>query len=284
MSHGRTKRLLVQLWRAARNFDADNCLHEAATVSFYSLLSLAPALYVAGAVLGWVFGESVVQNGLSAISPLLPSAAQPTLTQQLGEEVERGEGLILLALPALIWVASSGFYTFELAINVAFATANQRSSWRSRARAFVVLGCGVLFLGAMLLANALLPHFESLRYVLGMSTSSWVLGAGWAHAALMAATFTTFLLAYRMLPRHKARWSAAVAGGLLSLVLWEVVRQVFGWMLARSPSFGLWSGTLASSVAFLLWIYVSVAVTLYGAEFAAIRDGRRGELRSAPVA
>ena len=59
------------------------------------------------------------------------------------------------------------------------------------------------------------------------------------------------------------------------VVLWEGARHVFGGLLARSPAFGLFSGALAGIVAVLGWIYVAVAVTIYGAEVAALLNGTR---------
>ena len=46
-------------------------------------------------------------------------------------------------------------------------------------------------------------------------------------------------------------------------------------MLAGSHAFGLLTGTLAGTVAVLLWIYVSVAILLMGAELAAVLNGNR---------
>ena len=49
---------------------------------------------------------------------------------------------------------------------------------------------------------------------------------------------------------------------------------MFGSLLSGSPAFGLFSGALAGIVAVLGWVYVAVAVTIYGAEVAALLNGR----------
>ncbi len=66
--------------------------------------------------------------------------------------------------------------------------------------------------------------------------------------------------------------------------MWEGARHAFGGLLARSPAFGFFSGAVAGIVAVLGWIYVAVAVTIYGAEVAALLNGNRVEAgdKSAP--
>jgi len=57
----------------------------------------------------------------------------------------------------------------------------------------------------------------------------------------------------------------------------EGARRLFGGLLLRSPAFGLLTGTLAGTVAFLLWVYTAVAIVLLGAEFAALVHRRLNE-------
>ena len=69
--------------------------------------------------------------------------------------------------------------------------------------------------------------------------------------------------------------SAAAWGALASSILWEFLRRMFGEFLAHSTTFGLLRGTLAAVVASLLWIHLSAAIILYGAEIAALLNGSR---------
>ena len=73
---------------------------------------------------------------------------------------------------------------------------------------------------------------------------------------------------------------AAVPAAVLCLVLWEAARELFGSILLHSRAFGLLSGGVAGTVAFLLWIYTGVAIVLLGAEWAALVNGDRPGGRS----
>ena len=95
--------------------------------------------------------------------------------------------------------------------------------------------------------------------------------------SLLAVTFGVFTLFYKWLPRGKVAWSAAAQAAVVALVLWEGARHVFGGILAKSTGFGFFSGALAGIVAVLGWVYVAVAVTIYGAEVAALLNGSRAD-------
>ena len=99
---------------------------------------------------------------------------------------------------------------------------------------------------------------------------------------MVTLSFLSFVFLYRALPRGRTRWTAACSGAAFALVPWELARHLFGTVLLRSPAFGLVTGAIAAVLAFLLWIYTAVAIVLLGAEFAAVRDGRRAERAEAP--
>jgi len=267
---------LRPLWQAAVHFYDDNCLELAAAVGFYSLLSLAPFLYLVGSTLSLVLGVEVSSSALIRfIGGFLPPEVDEALSA-LQPDLSLGQGLILVALPVLLWVASTAFAGFQSAVNRAFGRAAAHCPWRSRLKGFAVLGAGWVFLALSLIAKSLLPQLESYRQSLGLPPLPAPL-TGWLSFALYTViTYSIFVAFYRVLPAGKTQWRSAALGALVALVMWEVARQVFGRLLAGSHSYGLLTGTLAGLVAFLIWVYTAVAILLFGAELAGVVDGRRG--------
>jgi membrane protein len=265
-------------WRALVNFQKHNCLDLSATVAFYSLLSLVPLLYLAAGTLNLFYADGdSLKLAIDRLSPFLPVEAASAL-ERLAPGMRTSGGLALLALPALIWVASSAFSALEYAVNVVFGIVRGRGKrWRSRAKALSLLGCGLLFLGLTLLANTLLLGLMRYRDLLPLPSMPVRLAAAGSYIALLAGSFFIFGLFYKWLPRTKVRWRAAGSGALLAVALWEGARRLFGGILLRSPAFGLLTGTLAGIVTFLLWIYTAVAIVLLGAEFAALVHSRLNE-------
>jgi membrane protein len=211
---------------------------------------------------------------LSAVAPFLPLEIAPSL-RALGRSVHQGGALVALAVPVLLWVASHALSSLEIAVNIAFGTTPQRRFWLSRLKAFAGLSGGVLLLGGTAVAGHVASWLNDSYALAGapafLSPRAHVVSA----AALLIVTFVVFTLFYKWLPRGKVSWAAAARAAVVAVVLWEGARRAFGGLLARSPAFGLFSGALAGIVAVLGWIYVAVAVTIYGAEVAAILNGSR---------
>lgn len=269
-------------WRTLVNFQRHNCLDLSATVAFYSLLSLVPLLYLAAGTLDLLHAQGDgLQLTIDRFSPFLPQEAAAAL-KRLAPGMRTSKGLTLLALPALIWVASTAFSALEYAVNVVFGIAGERGTkWRARVKALSLLGFGLLFLGVTLFVNTLMLSLMRYRDVLPLPNPPAPLMAAASYAALLAGSLLVFGLFYKWLPRTKVRWRAAGSGALLAVALWEGARRLFGGLLLRSPAFGLLTGTLAGIVAFLLWIYTAVAIVLLGAEIAALINRR---LNGEPVA
>jgi membrane protein len=270
----RTRALAAALWAATLNFYRDNCLDLAATVAYYTLLSLGPLLYLVGSSLQLLFdAERSLETALGQIGTFLPAEAV-TLLQAVVESLRRDEPLLLLAVPGLVWVAMSACASLEYAINVASGTASRRTFFHSHAKALLVLASGWAVLSLALFAGTVLPKVEEWRARLNLPWKPLQLSALGNWPLQLAATFVAFLAFFKFLPRGEVHWRFAAAGGVAALVLWECARWLFTAMLLRSPAFGLVTGTVAGVVAFLLWIYTAVSVVLFGAEVSAALGGR----------
>jgi membrane protein len=264
------------LWHALHRFSEDHGANHSAAVAYFSLLSLPPFFLLAGRALAWLFPDTDGTEAiLSAVAPFLPLAIAPSLGA-LGRSLRQGGALVAVAVPVLFWVASHAFSSLEVAVNVAFGTTPHRRFWLSRLKAFAGLSGGVLLLSGTVLAGHVASWLDGFYARTGappsLSPRAHVVSA----AALLTVTFVVFTLFYKWLPSGKVAWSAAARAAAVAVVLWEAARHVFGGLLASSPAFGLFSGALAGIVAVLGWIYVAVAVTIYGAEVAALINGSRG--------
>jgi membrane protein len=265
------------LGRAARNFYADSCLDRSAAVAYFSLLSLGPSIYLMSLVTRRLFPGFLAPDGtaLTGARSFFPPAVVPML-EKLTESLKLDGTLVVVALPGLVWVASSAFLSLELAVNVAFRTVAKRRFWLARLKAFL----GSLLAGAMLLVSAAVTQavewVNRSRDALGLAPMRGPV-PGLSSLAHLATTFGAVALLYKILPRGRVRWRVAAASAAVSVVAWELARRVFGRLLESSPGFGLLSGSLSGIVSFLLWVYTAVAVVLLGAELAAVLNGNRSE-------
>ena len=129
----------------------DDCTLLSAAIAFYTLLSLAPSLYLIGVGLSAVFeGIDTSQQIVVLIAKFLPPAAVPTVERVQNTLQIRGD-LVIVAVPGLLWTATHAVSSFEYALNIAFArNSGLRRIWRSRAKGFVVLIADPLRPGAVM--------------------------------------------------------------------------------------------------------------------------------------
>jgi membrane protein len=221
-----------------------------------------------------------LQLALERLRALVPPEASAAF-DRVSSGMSTEQGLVLLALPALLWVATTAFSALEQAVNVAFGTGGPGGLWRARLKAITILAAGWLLLGGMLLMRAGLAVLKHYRKMLSLPESGSGLERVGSYVGLLVLSFLIFVLFFKFLPRTRVSWRAAGSGALLALALWDGARRLFGSVLLHSPALGLLTGTLAGIVTFLLWIYTAVAVVLLGAELAALVNGSR---RRAPEA
>jgi membrane protein len=255
-------------------FRRHNGLQLCAGVSFYALLSLPVLLYLTAALLGRVLRDDhVTERVLAALQPLFPATAGESL-RQVALDLRTDNPLVLVALPALFWVATTVFASLSLAVNVAFERTRRRTVVLARLKSFALVSVGMIALLASLVASTSLHRLERLLWEATVLPEGTRLAGSFSRFLIVLAPLALFATFYKVLPRGRVRWRSAGWGALLALALWEAARRVFGRVLVHSPALGLFSGALSGMVTVLLWVYASVALVLLGAEFAALRHER----------
>ena len=101
--------------------------------------------------------------------------------------------------------------------------------------------------------------------------------------SIRLSTFLLFVvvvgLVFYFVPNTKVRFRDVWPGAVLTAVLWRGRLEGFSWYV-RSFAAASVHGSIATVVWFLVWIYISAVMLLYGVEFTAaiarIRRERRG--------
>lgn len=91
----------------------------------------------------------------------------------------------------------------------------------------------------------------------------------------LALSTTMFYLAYRYVPRRRVRSGAALAGAVVASLLWEVAKQLFSLYIRKVGVYDQIYGPLGVLVAFVMFIYYSALVFVFGGAYVAALDARR---------
>jgi len=167
-----------------------------------------------------------------------------------------GAGLLILTTILL-------FSTIERAFNSIWHVVSKRR-FSIKFSAF----CTVLFLGPLLIGASvyLSARFDPVRDFLA---SVPAFGALLARAALylppLMVTVVALFLAYMVIPNTRVCWKNALAGAIVAAVLWEVAKTGFGIYVSYMVTYRRVYGSLAAVPIFLLWIYLTWMIVLFGA-------------------
>ncbi len=280
-SRSRLKALGDILRETVSRWVQDNAPHLAAAIAFYTIFSIAPILVLIVSIAGLFFGEQAARgeivsqiqnwtgsNGAVIIQALIRSAGAP------------GSGMLatFLAIVFLLVGASAVFVEIKGSLNVIWrvtdsAATGIRGFIRARLISFLmILVLGILLMLSMLLGTALSIAVDMFRELLVHSRLFW--RAGDILISLLLASLL-FAVIYKVLPDTDVEWGDVWIGSAATAVLFTIGKYLISLYLARSSMASVY-GAAGSLAVFILWVYYSAQIFLFGAELTAVYARRYG--------
>lgn len=276
-------------WRGLVRLVSGNDLTHAASIAYYALLSLFPFLLLVISLLGSVTADEADRLAvLTFVLRYFPTQFDFVNTQLDAFRRTRLQLGVAGGL-ALIWASLGVFGAITAAVNEAWGVERQRSFLKHRLVSFLMLVAsgGVLMLALVALSavevaqaswfGVMLARFEWLRALESFA---------FRYAATILLICAVGLL-YYFIPNAKTRFPDVWVGAMLTGVLWRMALEGFSWYISRGGQLNLIHGSIAAVVVFLLWIYVSSVILMYGVEFTAayarLRRRRPEEMPAAPT-
>lgn len=179
----------------------------------------------------------------------------------------------LVGLGLLIWAGLSLVVSLETSFNRIYDAPSGRP-WHLR----ITIYWAVITLGPVLVALS----FFLTSQVIDTAASVDAFGVlGWflnllTPLASTAATWLLLLLMYKLLPNVKVQLRAALIGSLVAAVLWELSKWGFRLYVNRAVGYSALYGSLGLVPLFLLWMYVTWMVVLFGLEISYVVQTVRG--------
>lgn len=257
----------------------DNLPDLAATLTYYSILSIFPALLALVSVAG-IVGQPATEPLLTNIGAFTPGAARDILESAVTglTNGRSSAGLVFfIGLIAAIWAASAYVAAFMRAANAIWDVEEGRPIWKTLGvRVGVTLVAVVLLTAAaiaVVLTGGVARKAGTLLGVGEAGVRAWDI-AKWPVLVLIAALI--FGLLYYASPnvRHGS-FRSILPGGITAVVLWIAASVVFAVYVANFGSYNKTYGSLGAVIVFLLWLWITNLAILFGAELnAEIARGR----------
>jgi membrane protein len=276
-------------WRALLELVNSDDLTHAAAIAYYALLSLFPFLLLIISMLGSVTADEADRLAvLTFVFRYLPTQLD-FVTAQLDAFRQNSVQVGVAGALALIWASLGVFGAITSAVNEAWGVEKQRSFWKHRMVSFLMLVAAGGVMIVALLAVSAVQVAEASWFGVMIGRLNWLTGLE-SFTVKYAATILLIIavgLVFYFIPNAKTRFRDVWVGAILTGVLWTFAFRGFAWYIARNTRMTLIHGSIAAVVVFLLWIYISSVILMYGVEFTAayarLRRRRPDEMPAAPT-
>jgi membrane protein len=258
-------------WRGLLGLVTRNDLTHAASIAYYALLSLFPFLLLIISILGVVTtDESDRARVLGFVFTYFP-ARLDFMADQLDAFRADSLQIGLAGGLGLVWASLGFFGAVTSAVNEAWGVENQRSFWKHRLVSFLMLVAASAAMAVALLLVSFLQVAESSRLGQLLASAQWVVVLQtfvFRYLAVAVLVFGIGLVFY-YIPNARTRFRDVWVGAILTALLWRGAFSGFSWYLRQNQSLSLIHGSITAVVVFLLWIYISSVILMYGVEFTA---------------
>ncbi len=191
----------------------------------------------------------------------------------------------------MLWAAMGMFGAVTSAVNHAWGVEKDYGFFKHKLIAFVLMLCaGIMAVSALLITS--FAQIVEARWFSGVLARFPELQAltGFAYRNVATPAFILVIgLTYYFVPNTRVRLRDVWFGAVLAGLLWRLLFAGFAWYVRDLSRFSV-HGSVAAVVVFLLWVYLSAVIFLYGVEVTAawarlrkaFRDQRRAADLSAP--
>jgi membrane protein len=251
---------------ARRRLREESLPQVAGSLTFTTVFALVPLLTIALAIFTTFPMFQALRQGLEAyfVQSVMPKQIATPILNNLTMFAAKATRLSAVGAVALVVTSVAMMGTIERVFNRIWRVKAERS-WTRR----ILVYWAILTLGPVLVGVSL-----SMSTHVYMATSDLVgavpvLGAIVYTVLSLAVTTAAFTLMYVVVPNRLVDWRDALWGGLMAAVFFELAKRGFAIFITQFPTYSRIYGTLAALPLFLLWIYLSWLITLFGALFTA---------------
>ena len=278
----------LAIWRGVTGIYHSNDLTFASSIAYYSLLSLFPFFLLVLAILASVTDNDVDRASvLSFVLRYFPRQFEFVNTQ-LDAMQSAGVRLGIFGSVLMVWAAMGVFGAITSAVNHAWGVEKQPSFLKHKLMSFIMLvTASLLLLVALLLVSAInLAEARWFAVIMTRAPGLLVL-QGWAVKSASTTIFIVLVgLIFYFVPNAAVRFRDVWVGAVLTGLLWRIALAGFSRYVRDLNRFSV-HGSIAAVVVFLVWIYISAVILLYGVEvtaaYARLRRRRPEEIPAAPA-
>ena len=273
--------LVVQ---SSKSFVKHDMSMHAAALAYHILFSLFPFIIFLLALLSYFDLHEIFASISGQAQLLLPPPAMVQINMVFNELQAPEAGLLSTGAVVSLWLASRGMRALMAALNVVFGAAEARPAWK---RIPVSL--------AFTLALAAMVVVAGILMTIGPRALQWLSSqVGLKIAFMMAWTWLRWPVALLLLvvgvactyyaaPNVCHRFRLLSPGAVLCVIVWIVASVGFGYYVEHFSRYSVIYGSIGAVIVLLLYLYLSAAVLLFGAEVNAAIEREAAASEPVPI-
>ena len=281
------------LRRAAKDSLDDNVPMIAQALAYSLFLAIPASLLVVLGVFSLVADAGTIESLIDRARAVMPDEAAGLLQDSLrrtSESTGSGIALTIVGLALAVWTTTSAASTLMNGITVTYDRKDGRKFLRKRLIALAIVIALVVSAALVVGLLVLGPHLE--RWIgdaAGLPTLTAWLWWGLQWPILIGGLLIAFSVVLYLGPDVDERgWKMITPGAVTALVIWLIASGGLAFYSAHFGSYEKTWGTLSAVVVTLLWLWLTSAALLFGAEInaetrrlaAAEAEASRAENRS----
>lgn len=277
----RTQALGRVIRLAASEFDGDNGLKLSASLSYYTLFSMAPMLLIVISIGSILLGKEAAEGYLySQFDGLIGPLGALQLQEMINNVRISGDTPWVTAVGVITFFfgATGVFIEIQDSINSIWSIkAKPKRGWvrffLTRLLSFsMVVGIGFLLMVSLVL-SALLSMMDH-WITTNISTFAW-LAFALSNLISVSAVLLLFAVVFKVLPDAELKWSDVLIGAFFTAILFLIGKYLINLYLSRSSTVSAY-GAAGAVVLIILWVYYSAIILYYGAEFTKVYANEYG--------
>jgi membrane protein len=201
----------------------------------------------------------VVEQGREQIQPLEDMARRA--------QKQADGGLLLVGIGVALWSISALAGTLADAFNTAYGLTETRPWWKSQALSLAsgpIVALAVIYAAVLMLTGTRVV--EDVAAVFGLR-DLYVLLWSWLHyPVVLLLLWAALSVIYRYSPAVTQPLRSVTLGAALAVVAWAIASVGFSIYLANFADYGVTYGSLGAAVGLLVYLNLTAAIVLAGAE------------------
>lgn len=245
-------------------FEEDRCRDKAASLTYTTLFAVVPMLTVFIVILSSIKALEPARQQIQHLiySNFLPKSSI-AFDKTLNSFAENSSNLTAIGVVFLFITSVMMLNSIEDVFNRIWRITDRRNGIVGFMRYWTIISLGPILLGSAFALSSTVASMNILsNNFAGYQLDGTIFLAGLSYAL----TVIGFFFLYWTIPNRAIPLRSALIAGLFSGTIFQLLKTVFGYLMANFTSYELVYGAFAAVPIFLLWIYLSWNIVLLGVE------------------